>query len=71
MSALSPIGICKRALLRCGVTTPISSIEDPETEEEIVCAECYDDIRLDVLTMHPWNFAKERRQIIVARRQNL
>jgi len=63
MSSLSPVGVCRRSLIRIGVSKTIASIENPKTNEELLCAECYDDIRQRLLRNHTWNFAKKRVRI--------
>lgn len=59
----SPVGICRGALHRIGDTSTISSIENPSTVEEKLCAEEYDDVRRELLRSHVWNFAKKRVKI--------
>ena len=56
----SPLGICRGALHRIGDTSTITTIEDPKTTEEKLCAEEYDDVRRELLRSHVWNFAKKR-----------
>lgn len=63
MVSNSPVGICRGALHRAGITLAIASIDNPTTTEERLCADEYDDTRLETLAIHTWNFAKKRVQI--------
>lgn len=56
----SPVEICRLALDRIGESeaTPISSIELPETRNELICARNYDLSRQCLLREHVWNFSR-------------
>lgn len=56
--AVAPVDVCNLALDYLGIA-PISSIEQPETDEEKVCARWYDTTRQEVLRGFVFNFSKE------------
>ncbi len=59
----SPVGICKLALDLLKQTSVLSSIANPTTKEEKVCARWYDATRRAVLRKHFWVFARTRKSI--------
>ncbi len=59
----SPIEICRLAMDLLKQTAILSSIDNPTTEEEIVCARWYDATRRALLRKHFWVFARTRATI--------
>jgi hypothetical protein len=55
-AAASQVGICNRALARCGVKQFIVDINDP-SQEAITCALFWDNVRQKLLGGFPWKFA--------------
>ncbi len=58
--ANSPIDICNKALDLLGQTADIGNIENPTTENELICARWYEDTLRFLLRRYVWNFAIER-----------
>lgn len=58
-ASVDDVAICNRAL-RLLKQANISSIASPTTAAENICADTYDDSRLALLRLHPWNFAIKR-----------
>lgn len=52
------VGICNRALVKLGVEAINSIVET--SKEAVMCNLIYDDMRDELLTSHPWNFAIKR-----------
>ncbi len=59
----SPVDICKLALDMLKQSSIITSIANPTTTEEIICARWYDPIRRALLRRHFWVFARTRKTI--------
>ncbi|XPV77737.1 MAG: hypothetical protein ACNI27_07400 [Desulfovibrio sp.] len=53
------VSICNRALISCGESQRIFSL-DEETQAARACKALYDDTRKSVLESHPWGFASKR-----------
>jgi hypothetical protein len=60
---VSKSDVCNLALNRLGVDNLVVSIDDPKTEEEVICSRWYDPTRRWLLREHVWNFAKTRTSI--------
>ena len=58
MSAISEVKICNLALTRLGETRITSLAENSEQARS--CNAIYEEIRDEVLSDHPWNFAQKR-----------
>ncbi len=56
----SPVDICRLALDLLKQTSIITSIANPTTTEEIICARWYDATRRALLRKHFWVFARTR-----------
>ncbi len=56
----SPVEICRLALDLLKQTSVITSIENPTTTDEIICARWYDATRRALLRRHFWVFARTR-----------
>lgn len=56
----SKVDVCNLALSLLNVA-PISSIDNPETDTEELCALWYDQTRKEALRRHSWNFAIKRK----------
>ncbi len=59
----SPVDICRLALDLLKQNAVISSITNPTTSEEVVCARWYDATRRALLRKHFWVFARTRATI--------
>ncbi len=62
-AANSPVDICRLALDLLKQTSIITSIANPTTTEEIICARWYDVTRRALLRRHFWVFARTRASI--------
>ncbi len=60
----APVDICKLALDLLKQTAIISSITNPTTTDEIICARWYDTTRRALLRKHFWVFARTRKVIL-------
>lgn len=61
--ATSKADICNLALDHLGQQDsedPVTNIDTPETQTEVICARWYDVTRCMLLRKHPWNFAIKR-----------
>jgi hypothetical protein len=56
--------ICNRALIRLGADT-ITDISEQNSKEARLCNILYNQVRKELLRLHPWNFATKR-QILAA-----
>jgi len=56
--AVSKVGICNNALAKLGASQITSLIDD--SQEARLCALFYDQVRDDITSSHPWNFAIKR-----------
>lgn len=61
---LSGVEICNLALGYLH-ERPITSIDTPSTQTEVICAAWYDQTRRATLRRHPWNFAIKRKSLPV------
>ena len=59
--AVSKVDICNNALAKLGAKQ-ITSLTD-DSQEARLCALFYDQIREDMLSSHPWNFAIKRQAL--------
>lgn len=58
--ATSEVEICNNALLRVGITIPISSLDEAGSEEARVCKQLYAQKRDELLQDFDWSFARRR-----------
>ena len=67
MAVTTSVDICNLALsfLKIPAITSITSLVAPQKEVKEVCAQWYDPSRLESLRAHPWNFAKDRAQLVL------
>lgn len=58
-SEVSEVSICNMALSRIGAKA-ISSLDDPQSKNEVACVTWYANARDEALEYHPWSFAVAR-----------
>src|SRR5574343_15671 len=58
-TALSSVEVCNLALDLLRHRDAVTSIEDPASDTEAICARWYDVTRRSVLRQFPWNFARK------------
>ena len=58
----TPESVCTLAMTYLGADE-VQELETPETQEEVICARIYPNLKQSILSMYPWRFAMKTQQL--------